>query len=160
MRCLVIGGTGLIGSALVDVLKDAGHHVDAPPSGTLNLINNTQIESYKTIVPGVAFLCAGIKGIKPNEVDRVKSWRTNVDGNLMAGIVLMRAGSKLVYVSTDAVEWLDCHYTRQKALVEVGLLAAGRPVIVRPSTVSKERAPEFAKFMVDLVDKPGIHYWS
>ena len=149
MRCLVIGGSGLIGSALVKELSEAGHEVSAPKSS----------EHFQGAFDA-AFLCFGIKGIKPNEVDRVKSWRVNVDKALIHGLALLRYGAKLVYVSSDAVEWLDSHYTRQKALVEVGLLAAGEPVIVRPSTVTKERAPEFARFMIGLIDKPGIHYWT
>lgn len=156
MNCLVIGGSGLIGSALVKELELAGHEVTAP------LRSECDIETNRMFYPGqeVVFLCAGIKGIKPNETDRVKSWRVNVDGALITGIFAMRCGMRLVYVSSDAVEWLDTHYTRQKALVEVGLLAAGRPVIVRPSTVTPERAPEFARFMIDRMDKPGFHYWT
>lgn len=156
MRCLVIGGTGLIGSALVKELIEAGHHVDAPPRSEFDLETNRLFYPHRDVV----FLCAGVKGIKPNETDRVKSWRVNVDGTLLTGIMFMRLRTKLVYVSSDAVEWLDTHYTRQKALVEVGLLAAGDPVIIRPSTVTKERAPEFARAMISVVDKPGIHYWS
>lgn len=157
MTALVIGGSGLIGAAVVSSLRSDGHEVMAPSHREFDLLQPPNMQPYRGIK--IAVLCAGIKGLQPCE-GNVESWRVNVDGAVSVGRALMWQGSQLVYVSSDAVEWSNSSYARQKALVEMCLLAAGNPVIVRPSRVSEDRAPELARMIVGIMHQPGIHHWS
>lgn len=157
MRALVVGGSGLIGSALVMVLQSAGHSVIAPTHTELDLLDLPPHVPLPQV--DAAFICAGIKGLQPCEGNGM-SWRVNVDGALLLGKALMKRGVNLLYVSSDAVEWSNSSYARQKALVEVGLLAAGDPVIVRPCRVSDWSASILAEMMVKVIGSPGIYHWA
>jgi uncharacterized protein YbjT (DUF2867 family) len=156
MRVLVIGGSGLIGSAVVGKLQSYGYYVLAPGRAELDLANPpAELPRVDAVV-----ICAGPKGFRPCEAEgAIQSWRVNVDGVLDVGIRLMRAGVNLVFVSTDAVQWSDANYARQKAYAEIGLRAAGAPAIVRPERVTSETVGDLATFIVSTIVRPGIHHW-
>ena len=68
----------------------------------------------------------------------------------------------VVYVSTDAIEWSDSAYARQKAMAEIGLQAFGDPAIVRCQRFDDATAPRAAAFMIGIAQAraAGIHHWS
>lgn len=164
MKSLIVGGDSCIGIALAGVLPGAVR-TTRKPSFTLNPIY-FDLSTPRTLPADVlrldtAFLCAGIKGFKECERDPL-SWRVNVDGILAMGKQLMRAGVFVVYVSTDAVEWSDSAYARQKAHAELGLQAFGDPAIVRCQRFDAATAPRLAAYMIEIAQarKPGIYHWS
>lgn len=154
LRILVIGGSGLIGRPLVQALMDCGHTVEAPSHAEFDLINPPDPLPHCDAV----YFTAGPKGFRPCEGNSL-SYRINVDGVLQVGIELMRLGTKLVFVSTDAVEWSAAAYATQKRLAEIGLMAAGSPAIVRPERVSADNVDNLVALLVKVMDRPGIHRW-
>jgi dTDP-4-dehydrorhamnose reductase len=157
MKVLVIGGSGLIGSAVVRHFRSCLHEVLAPSHAELDLAN-PPVELPQV---DAAVICAGPKGFRPCEAEgAIPSWRINVDGVLDIGIRLMRAGASLVFVSTDAVEWADSAYARQKAYAEIGLRAAGSPAIIRPERVTPEAVVDLAIAIHGaLYCSPRVHHW-
>jgi uncharacterized protein YbjT (DUF2867 family) len=165
MRVLVIGGSGLIGSAVVAELLAHAHDVLAPSHAELDLADPPahlpQVDA--------AVICAGPKGFRPCEAEgAIPSWRVNVDGVLNVALRLMGfpISTKVVFVSSDAVEWSDGAYARQKAVVEVALQAAGcspiiaSPTIIRPERVTPETAPSLAVAISIAIDAPGgVIHW-
>lgn len=163
MRALIVGGDGLIGSAIYEELT--AREIEAirtsrrgtPGSWGFDLLSDPRARLPQT---EVAFICTGINGFVECE-GNATSWRVNVDGVLAVAKTLMRAGSFVLYPSSNAIETLDCAYARQRALVEIGLQAMGDPVIVRCQKVIKENVVSCARAFVDLALKrtPGIFHW-
>lgn len=167
MRALILGSNSCIGRALYQQsvqmtdwrMIETWHRRRASPRHSIHL---DLVEPIPTLPPcDIAFLCAGIKGFKECERDPM-SWRVNVDGILSAGKQLMRANAFVVYVSTDAVEWSDSAYARQKAHAEIGLQAFGDPAIVRCQRFDDATAPRAATAMIEIAinRRAGVHHWS
>ena len=105
-----------------------------------------------------AYLCAGVNGIRENEGNEI-SWRTNVDGTI--AVVKLLPGAFVVYLSSNAVEWSDTSYARQRAAVESFLHARGRAAIVRVQKVTKDNVAQFVLFLVKIGQKQrdGVYHW-
>ena len=108
-----------------------------------------------------AYLCAGTKGYAENEGNR-ESFRADVDGNISLAKMLLRAGSFVVFISTDGVEWgAHTAYARNRLLVELALVMQPNVAIVRPAKFSKETVGPLADLCVRIGSKKidGVHYW-
>jgi dTDP-4-dehydrorhamnose reductase len=164
MRALVVGGDGLIGAAVADVMRQRGFAVVATTrrghvGGEWHWFD-LMVPRFPLPAADVAVLCAGIAGFRECE-GYSKSWRINVDGVLAAGRHLLDRGTFVVYVSSTAVEWSDCAYARQRATVEVGLQAVEDLAIVRAEKVTAGNVSTFARWVAELADRrlPGVHHW-
>ncbi len=154
MKCLVLGGSGLLGNALC---AELGMNLQwAPTREEKDLATAEDFLSYD-----VAFLCAGTKGFAENEGNR-ESFRSDVDGNIRIARHLLRQGTFVVFVSTDAVEWaLHTAYARNRFMVELAIGNEPNVAIFRPSKFTAETVYEVAKACasVGLKRIEGLTRW-
>ena len=128
MKALVIGGTGFIGSHLVDTLNTAGHKVWFTTRRTWDLAFPGEDLPDSDVV----YICAAMSRFIECE-DKPMAYRVNVDGPLE---VARRTTGKIIYLSSEAVERaLHTNYGMHKALAELALRTQCDPIIVRLSKV-------------------------
>lgn len=154
MKCLVLGGSGLLGKALC---AELGPHLQyAPTRAEKPLETADEFLSYD-----VAFLCAGTKGFAENEGNR-EAFRSDVDGNIRIARHLLKQGTFVVFVSTDAVEWaLHTAYARNRYMVEVAIGSLPNVGIFRPAKFYSSNVAEVARACaeVGLNRKEGLTRW-
>jgi len=121
---LIIGGSGLLGRALQKIIPTAY----APTRKDFALQERTEFHGID-----LAFLCAGTKGFAECEGNRA-AFRSDVDGNIRLARHLLKQGTFVVFVSTDAVEWaLHTAYARNRHMVELAIGGAPGVAIFRPA---------------------------
>lgn len=107
MRTLIIGASGLVGSALREVFPDAvGTYYRAPAAG-LEPLDITDAAAVRALVARVRPELVLLPAAQPN-VDRCErepgeSARVNVDGTRNVAEAAADAGARLVFFSTDYV---------------------------------------------------------
>lgn len=155
---LIIGGDGLVGSALRAVFAGAARHTSRRDSGIYFDLSKCDPK----ILPAadIVFLVAAMPGYAVCEGDR-RSWRVNVD----AQIALARRYSEsfVVFVSSDAVEHSGhTMLARQKSQVEACLALSPKAAIVRPGRLTQDNVREFAGFLasVGTAREPGLYRWG
>jgi dTDP-4-dehydrorhamnose reductase len=147
----VVGADGLIGSALVVQLRNCGFKVfeTSRRSGPANVARSWldlagEVESW--IPPGhcsAAVICAAISSYEKCRSSPQLSQRVNLDGTVKAAEKLARIGSRVVFLSTNAVfdgtvpyrriDETVCpqtEYGKQKAEAEHRLLELGEKVSI------------------------------
>ncbi len=170
---LIIGGRGLVGSALCREMtrrelqwRSTSRHGHDPWRGSqygteyLDLAHLPDDTSEYPAPANFIYLVAANAKLAECERDPL-AWRVNVD----APIALARYyhyGSHIIYISSDAVETCSgTAYGRQKAAAETYMQVVNA-TIVRPSRIPPERAEEFAGFVIDAALKlrSGVLRWS
>ena len=146
---LVVGAHGLLGGTLRDLIGADSY--------------SWRLEDVPLIDPGydAAFLCAGTKGFAENEGNRA-TFRADVDGNIRLARHLLRQGTFVVFVSTDAVEWaLHTAYARNRFMVELAIGGLPNVAIFRPAKFDHSTAGLVARMCADigLQRKEGLHRW-
>ena len=109
----------------------------------------------------LAFLCAGTKGFAECEGNRAV-FRSDVDGNIRLARYLLKQGTFVVFVSTDAVEWaLHTAYARNRFMVELAIGNEPNVAIFRPAKFTQETVAEVARVCaeVGLKRKEGLTRW-
>ena len=162
-RVLVVGGDGLIGRALADVLGASGHPVMSttrrdrtPPAGRFYLDLSSDTSSW---VPpravDVTYLCAGATTLDACRDSPAATRAINVTNAVHVARAVTRAGSRVVFLSTSGVfdgsvprqraDAQTCpvtEYGRQKAEAESGVTEFGElATIVRLTKVWAPRTP-------------------
>lgn len=176
VKCLVVGGDGLIGSKLVERLRSMGSSVIATTRSTaagdnnsvrLDLASDLDFSPWENQKWGVAFLCAGITNIASCEAEPGSSRRVNVMNTLALARKLYASGTRIIFLSSNAVfdgkvvkpdenaaYCPSTEYGRQKVSAEQGLIAlsggAGSVAIVRLSKVLTSTSGMAAEFMKRL----------
>jgi nucleoside-diphosphate-sugar epimerase len=163
---LVIGGTGLVGSALVNELNNFNRvfgYTSRRGEGPIKFDLET---SHPNSLPdaGVVFLVAAMPGFAVCESNRL-TWLINVDAQIALARRFAR-GSNItpafvVYVSSEAVEIAGATaYARQKAAVE-SFIHTIDGAIVRPARIAPDRARDFARFLIKVGDdrRTGVYRW-
>ena len=155
MTILVTGATGLLGDALSRHLEAEGHYALPYPY---------RLEAQNVAYPmgrELAFLCAGTKGFAECEGNRA-AFRADVDGNIALARHLLRCGTFVVFVSTDAVEVAaGAAYARNRLLVELAIGDHDNCAIFRPGRFDAGNVGEAAKALaaVGLERRGGLHRW-
>jgi len=147
---LVTGCTGLLGKSLLRHLGTDAQYYNA------RLEDEPAAFGYDC-----AFLCAGTKGFAENEGNR-ESFRSDVDGNIRLARHLLKQGTFVVFVSTDAVEWaLHTAYARNRFMVELAIGNEPNVGIFRPAKFTQETVAEVARACaeVGLKRKEGLTRW-
>ena len=152
MANLIIGATGILGSAIHKLIPDAY----APTRKEYDLTNDPS--SLPRV--DVAYLCAGTKGHQACEGNQAV-FQSDVDGNLRLARHLLKRDTFVVFVSTDAVEWANTAYSRNRLLVEMALVMQPNVAIVRPGKFDSVSALYLAKAcrMIGERRMEGVHYW-
>lgn len=145
MNFFITGGSGLLGTALRHYLGDH-NNIYAPKRKHFDLDTGT----YDDWGNQVAFLCAGTKGFAENEGNR-QSFRSDVDGNIRLARHLLKQGTFVVFVSTDAVEWaLHTAYARNRFMVELAIGGLPNVAIFRPSKFDASNVVGVAKACAEV----------
>jgi len=98
-RTLLLGGSGRLGRELQRVLD-----CDAPASSVVDVLRPETISlalaqgHYRVVVHAAALV-----GVRPCEDDRARAFAVNATGTLHVARAAARTGTRLVYLSTDAV---------------------------------------------------------
>lgn len=163
---LVIGGCGLIGTALCDELRDRGQdfvattrrrdlvrgamlHLDlADMAGDIDQLPRAEVVWLVAAMPKFAE-CEG----------NPTAWQVNVDAPIR--LAQRFRHQCVIFLSSESVEWCPGAYARQKAQVEA-FMQSITGIIVRPAKVAPERAGELAGLIVDAAERrvPGVIRWK
>ena len=75
MRVLVTGGSGVLGSASIPLLRDAGHEVEAPGRTELDLFDPEVVAGAVADMDAIAHLASRIP--PPEQMNDPEAWRDN-----------------------------------------------------------------------------------
>ena len=75
MRLLITGGTGVLGRALRPLAKDAGHDLNMPGHGDLDLFDAAAVGEAARDVDGVVHLATRIRSL--DQISDLDAWREN-----------------------------------------------------------------------------------
>lgn len=163
MSHLVIGGNGLVGTALRTELLRRNVKFEwttrwsgQPGALFLDLRRPWIVPSTS---PSVVYLVAAVTSGRACE-GNPEAWRINAD----APITLAKHFRKafIVYLSSDAVEWsAPTAYARQKAQAEAFMNTIDA-AIVRPAPIRPDTVAGFARWLAEIgtMKAPGIHRWA
>jgi len=184
-KCLIVGGSGVIGSALKTALSHAGREVwitarPGNPTGfhrTLPLELSAPGDFRLPINPQSAFLCAAQSKFLDCERDAESSRGVNVTGNVAVAAMLLKKEAFVVFLSSGAVFdgsarlpgetsslSATTEYGRQKAEAEERLLeldnGKGNVAIVRLTKVLSSRTDIVRKFIERLKRGESVEAFS
>ena len=179
---LVVGADGLIGSALSEGLRRWGKTVletsrrrETLSEGRIFLDLEEDILSLE--LPGkvtVAFLCATFNSLDYCRREPVKTARMNVDHTVKLAEKLVKAGTCVVFLSTDFVYdgslpfakadapvSAKTEHGRQKAEAERQLLRLGNLIsVIRLTKIFGPNMRLFQEWILALQNKKAIHPFS
>ncbi|MEA2603592.1 MAG: dTDP-4-dehydrorhamnose reductase [Acidobacteriota bacterium] len=167
MRCLVFGGTGMLGQAVIAEARSRGwaalglSHVQADVTDRERLLG--WADAFR---PEVVVNCAAHTRVDACETEAERAFAINGDAVANAAAVAERAGARLVHVSTDYVfdgagrePYLEeaptaplSVYGRSKLGGEAHALACERGLVVRTSWLFGPGGPNFVATMVGLIE--------
>lgn len=103
-RVLVLGGSGLLGTALVPAFEEAGVASDAPPRAELDLLDLEALRRWLRERPAelVVNLAAQSK-VDQAEQDPGRAFALNAAGAHNAALAAAEAGAAILQISTDYV---------------------------------------------------------
>ena len=172
MIVLIVGVDGLIGGALGEAMRIAGHRVvgtsrrrDQIDGGTiyLDLADEACVDALLPAVD-VAFFCAAIAEYRTCRENEPLARRVNAEHPAVIAKKLVESGSRVVLLSTSAV--IDCRsprmradrprqpasaYGRTKAEAELAFLALGtRAAVLRLTKILTRETGLFPGWIRDL----------
>lgn len=113
MKLLITGASGLYGSKLAKLALDSGIEVYSSDIQGLSIYGNfvkldivgkAQVdEAFHTIKPDVVVHAASLTDVDKCEMNKEIAWRVNVEGTKNIVEASQKAGSFLIYISTDYV---------------------------------------------------------
>ena len=106
MRVLVIGGSGMLGSDLVPVLRDRGHEVIAPGSKELDITDPVSVAKIPAGELGQfdwCINCAAYTAVDRAETEVREATELNALGPAYLARACVGHGCRLLHVSTDFV---------------------------------------------------------
>lgn len=96
---LITGGFGKLGAHIRDSIS-----AFCPTKDEMNILNLAQMEQYIREHPAISILhLAAISDRKIAEIDKQRSYNTNVRGTAHIAQIAARLGKKMIYISTDYV---------------------------------------------------------
>lgn len=167
MRCLVLGGTGMLGRAVVAEARSRGWAALGLSHAQADLDCRDALLGWaERFRPEVVVNCAAYTKVDAAETDRERAFAVNGDGVAHAAALAERAGARLVHISTDYV--LDGSartpyredaptaplsvYGESKLAGERRALAYERSLVVRTSWLFGPGGHNFVATMVGLIE--------
>jgi dTDP-4-dehydrorhamnose reductase len=135
MDIFVVGGSGLVGTNIVETAQADGDRVNATYNTTKK--DNTDIQLDKTdkeetvtairrVDPDVVIDTAAFHAVDDCETNRERAWRINASGTKNAAVASDRVDAHFVYLSTDYVfpgEPSDAPYKQKDSVAPVNYYA-------------------------------------
>jgi dTDP-4-dehydrorhamnose reductase len=168
---LVVGGTSLIGEALIHRVRDQGQEISytSKRSGTINHLDLSEKPEKWKIPPNVhtAILCAAVTGIANCENSPEATRAINVHATQELARLLADLGARVIFLSSNLVFPPDAsapsesctpapatEYGRQKLAVEEFLISKiPNSQIIRPTKVVSPSLPLFLKWKHAILDQ-------
>ena len=167
MRCLVLGGTGMLGRAVVAEARSRGWAALglSHAQGDLNR-RDALLGWAERFRPEVVVNCAAYTKVDAAEADRERAFAVNGEGVAHAAALAERAGARLVHVSTDYVFDGEARapyredappaplsvYGESKLAGERQALRCERSLVVRTSWLFGPGGHSFVATMVGLIE--------
>jgi dTDP-4-dehydrorhamnose reductase len=167
MRCLVFGGTGMLGQAVVAEARSRGWAALGLSHAQADLTDRGRLLGWADAFrPEIVVNCAAFTQVDACETETERAFAVNGAAVANAAAVADRAGARLVHVSTDYVfdgtartpyaEEAPASplsiYGRSKLAGEAHALASERGLVVRTSWLFGPGGPNFVATMVDLIE--------
>jgi dTDP-4-dehydrorhamnose reductase len=167
MRCLVLGGTGMLGSAVVAAARSRGWAALGLSRMQGDLTGRDRLLGWaERFRPDVVVNCAAYTKVDAAETERELAFAVNGEGVASAAALAGKAGARLVHVSTDYVFDGKAKepyredsptaplsvYGQSKLEGERRALACDRSVVVRTSWLFGPGGPSFVAAMVGLIE--------
>ncbi|HEY3571782.1 MAG TPA: dTDP-4-dehydrorhamnose reductase [Thermoanaerobaculia bacterium] len=167
MRCLVLGGTGMLGRAVVAEARSRGWAALGLSHAQADLgCRDSLLGWAERFRPEVVVNCAAYTKVDAAETDRERAFAVNGAGVANAAALAGRAGARLVQVSTDYVFDGEARepyredaptaplsvYGESKLEGERRALAQERSLVVRTSWLFGPRGHNFVATMVGLIE--------
>jgi dTDP-4-dehydrorhamnose reductase len=167
VRCLVLGGTGMLGRAVVAEARSRGWAALGLSRSQADLADRDGLLGWaERFRPEVVVNCAAFTKVDAAETERSQAFAANAEGVAHAVALAERAGARLVQVSTDYV--FDGRarvpyrehapvaplsvYGESKLAGERLALACDRALVVRTSWLFGPGGPNFVATMVGLIE--------
>lgn len=165
-RWVITGGTGMLGTDLAILAREAGHEVAALSSADCDI---TDIESTRRATQGadVVVNCAAYTKVDDAETDEARAFAINAVGARNVAVAARESGARMVQISTDyvfdgesaepyaenAMQSPQSAYGRTKAAGEWAVRAENPDaLIVRTAWLYGEHGPNFVKTMLRLAE--------
>jgi dTDP-4-dehydrorhamnose reductase len=171
---LVVGGTSLIGEALIHRVRDQGQEISytSKRSGTINHLDLSEKPEKWKIPPNVhtAILCAAVTGIANCENSPEATRAINVHATQELARLLADLGARVIFLSSNLVFPPDAsapsesctpapatEYGRQKLAVEEFLISKiPNSQIIRPTKVVSPSLPLFLKWKDAIANQQPV----
>jgi dTDP-4-dehydrorhamnose reductase len=167
VRCLVLGGTGMLGRAVVAEARSRGWAALGLSRSQADLADRDGLLGWaERFRPEMVVNCAAFTKVDAAETERSQAFAVNAEGVGHAAALAERAGARLVQVSTDYV--FDGRarvpyredaptsplsvYGESKLAGERLALACDRSLVVRTSWLFGLGGPNFVATMVGLIE--------
>ncbi len=167
MRCLVFGGTGMLGQAVVAEARSRGWAALGLSRAQADVVDPERLLGWvDAFRPELVVNCAAFTRVDACETERTRAFAVNGEAVAHVAAVAARAGAPLVHVSTDYVFEGAARepyredaptgplsvYGRSKLAGEAHALAYDRGLVVRTSWLFGPGGPNFVATMVDLIE--------
>jgi dTDP-4-dehydrorhamnose reductase len=167
MRCLVLGGTGMLGQRVVREARSRGWAALGLARSQGDVTDRGRLLGWAgAFRPEVVVNCAAHTKVDACETEPERAFAINEDGAANAAALARAAGARLVHVSTDYVFPGDgtapysedaatgplSVYGRSKLAGEARALAWERAVVVRTSWLFGPGGPNFVATMAALIE--------
>jgi dTDP-4-dehydrorhamnose reductase len=165
MRCLVFGGTGMLGQAVVAEARSRGWAALGLSHAQANVVDG-DLDWVDSFGPELVVNCAAFTKVDLCETEPAQAFAVNGEAVSKVAAVAARAAAPLVHVSTDyvfdgtaTVPYREDSptnplsvYGRSKLAGEAHALAYERGLVVRTSWLFGPGGPNFVATMVDLIE--------
>lgn len=177
MKLLVVGGSGLVGSNVVELGRDAGMEVHATYRNTETektgfRLDKTDVEQTMAVVeevnPDVVVDTAAFHAVDDCESERDRAWSVNAAGSRNVAAAANSADAHLIHLSTDYVfpgnpeetPYIESdpvrppnYYAETKYAAEQAAKIADTTTILRPSVIYGLSNANFVTWALEELDK-------
>jgi dTDP-4-dehydrorhamnose reductase len=168
MRCLVFGGTGMLGQAVVAEARSRGWAALGLSHAQADIATGAEplLGWADAFRPELVVNCAAFTKVDACETEQPRAFAVNGEAVSNVAAVAARAGAPLIHISTDYVFEGTARapyredsptmplsvYGRSKLAGEAHAVAYGRGLVVRASWLFGPGGHNFVATMVDLIE--------